>query len=116
MEIADMSMQEQIDSFHRFASERIRAGSQLTMDELYDLWRLEHATPTELDENVRAVQAALDDWKNGDRGVPLEDAIREIREKYNLPASSRTKTPDPFSGARNNEPHNRAAVGLFCWL
>jgi hypothetical protein len=83
-----MSTQEQIDSFHRFATERIRGGSDLSMDELYDLWRLEHPTPDELDENVRAVQAALDDFENGDRGMPLEEAIREIRKKHNLPADA----------------------------
>ncbi|MFO7904472.1 MAG: hypothetical protein ACQESR_22765 [Planctomycetota bacterium] len=58
------------------------------MDELYDLWRLEHPTPDELDEKMRAVQAALDDFENGDRGVPLEEAIREIRKKHNLPADA----------------------------
>lgn len=83
-----MSTQQQIDSFHRFATERIRSGSDLTIDELYDLWRLEHLTSDELDENVRAVKAALDDFENGDRGVPLEEAIREIRKKHNLSADA----------------------------
>ena len=83
-----MSTQQQIDSFYRFATERIRRCSNLTMDELYDLWRLEQPTPDELDQNVRAVQAALDDLENGDRGVPLEEAIREIRKKHNLPADA----------------------------
>jgi hypothetical protein len=83
-----MSTQQQIDSFHRFATERIRRGSDLTIDELYDLWRLEHPTSQELDENVRAVQAALDDFESGDRGVPLEEAIREIRKEHHLPADA----------------------------
>ena len=81
-----MTTQEQIDSFRRFASGRLQDGSELSMDELYDLWRIENPPPAELDENVRAVQAAIDDLENGDRGVPLEEAIREARAKHNLPA------------------------------
>ena len=81
-----MATQEQVDSFHRFASERLRGGSELSVDELYDLWRIEDPSPAELDENVRAVQAAIDDFQNGDRGVLLEEAVREMRAKYNLPA------------------------------
>ena len=34
------------------------------------------------------VISALDDLENGDRGVPLEEAIREMRGKYKLPADA----------------------------
>ena len=60
-----MATREQIDSFHRFASEQLRAGgSEKSIDELYDEWRSKNLSPEELAENIAAVQAAVDDmWQ-----------------------------------------------------
>ena len=61
--------QEQIDSFHRFASERIRdGGSTKSVDELYDQWRYENVTREEHAENIAAIQASIDDMNNGHEG------------------------------------------------
>lgn len=34
----------------------------------------------EADDDVTAVQAAIDEWKNGDDGLPVADAFDEIRQ------------------------------------
>jgi hypothetical protein len=34
-----------------------------------------------------AIQEALDDVANGDRGVPFEEFDREFRKRHNLPAT-----------------------------
>ena len=39
---------------------------------------LEALTPQ--DEDLAAVQAAVDDWRQGDPGLPLDEVMRSIRE------------------------------------
>jgi hypothetical protein len=34
---------------------------------------------------VAAIQAAIDDSENGERGMPLEEFDREFRKKHNIP-------------------------------
>ena len=64
-----MAIQEQLDSFYRFATEQLsHGGSEKTIDELYDRWRFENVSPEELLENVAAVRSAIDDMNNGDKG------------------------------------------------
>ena len=43
---------------------------------------------TQLDEDLAAVQAAVDDWRQGDLGLPLDDVMRRIRERATLEASN----------------------------
>ena len=38
------------------------------------------AALTEFDEDLVAVQQAVAEWRNGDAGVPLDEAIQQIRE------------------------------------
>ena len=83
-----MATQQQIDSFHQFATEQIQNGCrEKSVDELYDQWRLESLSSEELEENVVAIQGAIDDMKNGDRGRDVDEVIAEVRSKYELPAS-----------------------------
>lgn len=77
--------QEELERFHRFAIEQIEnGGTDLTLDELWARWRIENPTPDEYRENVLAIKASLRDWENGERGIPVEKHIQEMREKYNL--------------------------------
>lgn len=78
---------DELDRFNEFARTRIdQTDEQLTLDELWDLWRLQNPNSAEHAENVAAVKAALRDMENGDRGLPAEEQIRAMREKYNLPS------------------------------
>jgi uncharacterized protein with von Willebrand factor type A (vWA) domain len=87
-ERALMASQEQIDSFHRFATEQLaNGGREKTVDELYDQWRFENQTAEEFEENVAAIQGAIDDMNNGDSGRDADEVIAEIRARYNLPAA-----------------------------
>jgi hypothetical protein len=54
------------------------------MDELYDLWRRQNPDPAEYSENVTAVNAAIEDYKNGDRGRPAGEVSREQRQALGL--------------------------------
>ena len=66
---------EEIDSFHRFATERMRnGGGDLTMDQLYDHWRAENPTDQELEESLQALKRGLADMKAG-RIHPAEEVM-----------------------------------------
>ena len=85
-----MATQEQIDSFHQFATEQIQnGGGEKSVDELYDDWRLENLTPEELEESVAAIHRAIDDIKNGDTGRDADEVIAELRSRYELLASQK---------------------------
>lgn len=82
-----MATQKQIDSFHSFASRQLENGGRdKTIDELYDQWRFENLSPEDFEENVAAIQGAIDDMNNGDTGRYVDEAIADVRNKYNLPA------------------------------
>ena len=81
-----MATKEQLESFHRFASRQLDAGcTDLSIDELYDLWRCSNLPTDELLESVAAVRAAWADIEAGDEGIPVEDHLAQLRAKYNIP-------------------------------
>ncbi|MCG8583979.1 MAG: hypothetical protein MI757_04620 [Pirellulales bacterium] len=83
------SIHDQLSQFNAFARATIaRQNNELTLDELWDRWRLENPTTAEADEDLLAVRAAVNDMNNGDRGVPAREHIDAMRKKYGLPASA----------------------------
>ncbi len=79
--------QDHIDSFHRFASEQInQTDAHVSIDDLYDQWRLKNPTVQEQEADTLAVKAALRDLDRGDRGIALDDHLRQMRKKYDIPS------------------------------
>ncbi len=77
-----MPTKQQLDSFWEFASSHIdNGGTELSMDELYCLWRAKHPTPAELAGSVAAVRAAYADLQAGDSGRPARVALRETCQR-----------------------------------
>lgn len=61
---------EDLDRFSMFVRQRIgTGGSNLSLDDLFDLWRTENPPEALYAENVAAVNAAIADFRNGDRGL-----------------------------------------------
>ncbi|MDA7504025.1 hypothetical protein N8553_03490 [bacterium] len=82
-----MSTQEQIESFYQFATAQLmNGGSELSVDELYDKWRLENVTDEEIEENIVAIQASIDDMNQGHSGRDAGIVITELRNEFNLPS------------------------------
>lgn len=80
-----MPIKRQIDSFYEFASSQIgNGGTELSMDELYCLWRVKCPTPAELGESVAAVRAAYAQLEAGDSGQPARAALRETCKRLGL--------------------------------
>jgi hypothetical protein len=72
--------QTQIDSFHRFASEKIaNGGADLSWDELFIQWQ----SDCERDEINTAIREGLADVEAG-RCLPAAEAMEEIRKEFGL--------------------------------
>jgi len=82
-----MATLEQIESFRQFADEYThKEGNDLSLAELVDLWEEQNSPPEEHAENVAAIQAAIDDMNNGDKGRDASEVIQELRDELSLSA------------------------------
>jgi hypothetical protein len=77
---------DELDRFHRFAEEKLSNGNgDLTLEDLVEMWSFENPSPERQREDLLAVKAALRDVDNGDRGIPVDEMIQKMRDKYGLP-------------------------------
>ncbi len=80
---------QELQSFQQYASARIlNGGALLQLDDLFDEWRNLDRDPKQLSDDAIAVRASLRDIERGEKGRPVEDVVREIRDKYNLASES----------------------------
>jgi hypothetical protein len=76
-----MTTEQDIVSFTNFALEKVGVGAgELTIDELFDAWRIEHPLSEEYAENVAAVRASIEDFKAGERGRPAGETSLRLRQ------------------------------------
>ena len=68
-----------LQAFHRYAQQRLTSVGAESLQELVDLWEIEHATPEVHAQNLAAVRAALRDMENADKGRPANLLIEELR-------------------------------------
>jgi len=59
-------------------------GAELSLDELFDLWRSENPADFDYTEDVIAVKAALHDLQNGDRGTPAGEHSDVLRSEFGI--------------------------------
>jgi hypothetical protein len=75
-----------LDSFSNFARQRLTEGEvQLSIDELFDLWRSENPSDVLDSENAAAIQASITDFKNGERGTVAGEHSRQLRREFGVP-------------------------------
>jgi hypothetical protein len=71
-----------LQQFNEFARQRLRVGDeQPSLVELMDLWQIEHPSDAQHAENVAAMNAAIADFKNGDRGRLAGSLSQELRQQ-----------------------------------
>jgi hypothetical protein len=73
---------EVLNAFHQFAEDWLANRGAESLQELVDMWELEHPTPELHQQNVAAVQAAIRDMENGDRGRPATKVVQELRTEF----------------------------------
>ena len=77
---------QELESFTHFAKERLEAGHpEPSLDELFDLWRIENPSDADYAENLAAIAGAIEDFRSGDRGRPAGELSRELRKEFGIP-------------------------------
>jgi len=71
-------------AFQQFALQKVNAGEAESLEELFDLWLIEHPMPEEQVEVHEAIRQGLADIEAG-RYRPADEVMQELRVKYNLP-------------------------------
>jgi hypothetical protein len=80
---------DELRDFHTFLRQKLNAdGATLSPEEALDEWRRLHPEPQASADDFAAIQEALDDLANGDRGIVFEEFDREFRKRHNLPTGS----------------------------
>ena len=70
--------EQDIDSF---AQQKLaQAEGELSMDDIYDEWRIQHPPS----EDALAIKAALRDMHNGEKGRPLDEFLTELRAEKSI--------------------------------
>jgi hypothetical protein len=71
--------------FHQFVGDKVNnGGASLSPEEVLDEWRMLHPDPESIAEDVAAIQEAIDDMENGEKGIPFEEFDRSFRARHNL--------------------------------
>ena len=76
----------ELREFIDFASEHLNeTGSELTPEDVLDLWRGRHPLPDELSESVAAIERALAQADRGE-GLSLDEFDRRFRARHQIAA------------------------------
>lgn len=75
--------EEELDRFNEFVRQQLSGkGAGLSLDELFELWRIENPSDEQYVENVAAINAAIRDFRNGDRGTPAGEHSDQLRREF----------------------------------
>jgi hypothetical protein len=77
---------DELRDFHRYLGEKLSNGQvNWSPEEALDEWRRLHPESLASTEDTLAIQEALSDLANGDRGISFEEFDRDFRKRHNLP-------------------------------
>jgi hypothetical protein len=68
----------ELSQFRDFLDERIAARDPLTLEEAVTLWR-DESPPWDGLSDVEAIREAVEELRAGERGIPLEQHLAEVR-------------------------------------
>jgi len=72
----------ELESFLQFARQRL--GKDISLDELFDLWRSENPSDELYSENVAAIAASIEDFNRGERGAMAGEHSAELRREFGI--------------------------------
>ena len=71
----------EIESFSKFAKSQLEnRGSDTSLDELFDEWRIQNPPS----EDLKAIQSSIRDMDNGETGRSFDDFSAEFRKRNNI--------------------------------
>ncbi len=76
--------EDDLENFARFVQQRLQQDSELKLPELFDLWMLRNPNSDDFAENIAAVNAAVEDFLQGERGTPAGEDSRKLRDEFAL--------------------------------
>jgi len=81
-----MSTAEQdLANFTSYAHQRINSGERdLSIDELFDQWRMENPSDDLYAENLAAIKASIQDFENGERGTVAGEHSAQLRREFGI--------------------------------
>lgn len=75
----------ELQEFAQFVQAKLAAGeTKLSPEEVVDQWRDAHPTEEEFEENVQAIQEALDQMNAGEKGITAAESVRRLRERIGI--------------------------------
>jgi hypothetical protein len=79
------TVEHDLDSFTSYARQQIEMGHRdVRIDELFDQWRLENPSDEQYSDNVAAIQASIQDFKNGERGTIAGENSADLRREFGV--------------------------------
>jgi len=77
--------EQDIASFTSYARQKIESGQRdLSIDELFDQWRMENPSDEQYADNVAAIQSSIQDFKNGERGTIAGENSAQLRREFGV--------------------------------
>ena len=77
--------QHQLDKVHEFALAKLdQGGDPLTIEELFEEWRLNNSTTEQRAEDYNAIAASLDDFDKGERGTEASRFLSDFRSRNGI--------------------------------
>ena len=78
--------EQDLQSFTLFVKEQMESGDRaMSIDELFDQWRIENPSDKLYAENVAAINASILDFQQGERGTVAGEHSDKLRLEYGLP-------------------------------
>ena len=75
--------EQELASFTSYALQKIESGERaMSIDELFDQWRAENPSDEQYAIDVAAVQASIQDFRNGERGTLAGEHSAQLRRDY----------------------------------
>ena len=75
-------MSNELAAFHSFVGNQLQSGQEgLSPEDALEMWRDQHPDSA-AEDDTEAVREALADLAAGDRGVSIEEADREFRQRF----------------------------------
>jgi hypothetical protein len=76
----------ELQRFHEFVGEKVKGGDpELLPEDVMDEWRELNGGEKLSEEDIAAIQEALDELDRGDPGMSMEEFDQQLRAEFNLP-------------------------------